>query len=236
MLASSMPEGGAVTDQPGPQGPSSNRAPLWKRRRTWLVAGGSVAGVFVLLVIIGLIVGPQPTKTTTAAGNTRTTTAPVTTTTVAPTTTATAAPTSTTTAPVTTTTVAPTTTATAAPTSTTTTPPSPPTTAVPAPAPPPVVTTIDPAKETQAAGCPFNVGPDLIEREITPRLPPHALTLGDDNDPQCRSTLDTFKEMSPTGPGYCTQIALLSDNADYNLDEPATRPLKNIIDEVGGAC
>lgn len=172
-----------------------------------------MAGVFVLLVIIALIVGPQPTKTTTAAGNTSTTTAPVTTTTVAPTTTATAAP-----------------------TSTTTTPPSLPTTTVPAPAPPPVVTTIDPAKETQAAGCPFNVGPDLIEREITPRLPPHALTLGDDNDPQCRSTLDTFKEMSPTGPGYCTQIALLSDNADYNLDEPATRPLKNIIDEVGAAC
>jgi len=28
MLASSMPEGGAVTDQPGPQGPSRNRAPL----------------------------------------------------------------------------------------------------------------------------------------------------------------------------------------------------------------
>ena len=75
MLASSMPEGGGVTDQPGPQGPSRNRAPLWKRRRTWLVAGGSVVGVFVLLVIIGLIVGPQPTKTTAAAGSTRTTAA-----------------------------------------------------------------------------------------------------------------------------------------------------------------
>jgi len=60
-------QGDVMTDQPGPQGPSRDRPPVWKRRRAWLVAGGSVLGVFVLLIIIGLIVGPQPTKTTTTA-------------------------------------------------------------------------------------------------------------------------------------------------------------------------
>ena len=123
-------EGESMTDQPGPQGPSRDRPPVWKRRRAWLVAGGSVLGVFVLLIIISLIVGPQPTKTATAAGNTITTTpaAPITTTT------ATATPLATTTmTPVPTISPQPT-----APTSSTTTQAPPmPTTTVFAPAPAP---------------------------------------------------------------------------------------------------
>jgi len=139
-----------VTDQPGLQGTSRDRAPLWKRRRTWLVAGGSVLGVFVLLLIIGLIVGPQPSKTSAAAVSTSTTVDPATTTT-------TVAPTATTT-----TTPAPTTTPTTVPPAPTTTTQPPPvtTTTVAAPASPPVVaTTLDtiPAyvpPPTDAAGNP----------------------------------------------------------------------------------
>lgn len=74
-----------MTEHPGPPY-SPSRAPLWKRRRTWLFAGGGLLAVFVLLVIIGLIIGPQPSKTPAAAVNpTTATVAPVTTTTtVAP--------------------------------------------------------------------------------------------------------------------------------------------------------
>ncbi len=88
-----------MTGQPGSQG-TTPRAPLWKRRRTWLLAGGGVLAVFALLVIIGLIIGPQPSKTAAAA---------VSTTTESPTTTVTPSTAITTTAP--------------SPSTTTTTPP-----------------------------------------------------------------------------------------------------------------
>jgi hypothetical protein len=90
---------------------------------------------------------------------------------------------------------------------------------------------------TTTSGCalPTNM-PDLIEREITPNLPPHALLIGAVNFASCTLTVDSFAATSPTGAGYCTQIAAAADNTGYNVDAPATRPLRNLIDQVGGAC
>jgi hypothetical protein len=64
-----------MPEQSGSQEPTP-RAPVWKRRRTWLFAGGGLLAVFVLLVIIGLIIGPQPSKKAAAAVSTTTTVAP----------------------------------------------------------------------------------------------------------------------------------------------------------------
>jgi len=109
----------------------------------------------------------------------------------------------------------------------------------------PTTTSAAPAPTTQqaAAPAPTTTGctlptnkPDLIEREITPNLPPHALLIGAVNFASCTLTVDSFAATSPTGPGYCTQIAAAADNAGYNVDAPATRPLRNLIDQVGGAC
>ncbi|MCV7442917.1 hypothetical protein [Mycobacterium paraense] len=51
----------------------------------------------------------------------------------------------------------------------------------------------------------------------------------------CRPTLDTLHgpALGPTGPGYCTKLAWLSDNPGYSIRIGPAPPLKNVIDQVG---
>ncbi|MGA7055235.1 MAG: hypothetical protein WBZ37_29020 [Mycobacterium sp.] len=77
-----------------------------------------------------------------------------------------------------------------------------------------------------------NYGPDLIIWERRPHLPDSAIQVGD-TGPHCSSTLDTWAQEQPTGPGYCAKIAWASDNPGYDSDARPASPLKHVIESVG---
>lgn len=77
---------------------------------------------------------------------------------------------------------------------------------------------------------------DLIIWQHWPRLPNNALLVGDVDMGQCKPTLDTWRAMEPTGPGYCNKIAWASDNPGYDVDQKPAPPLRKVLDEYGDDC
>lgn len=53
---------------------------------------------------------------------------------------------------------------------------------------------------------------------------------------QCTDSADMMIETAPTGPGYCTQVALAADNPGYDAGAAPAAPLKHLIDSAGPAC
>jgi hypothetical protein len=93
------------------------------------------------------------------------------------------------------------------------------------------------AKGSKAGGeCALKQKRDIILRMVVPRLPVSAQVIGDVDYVQCRPSLDTLPDMSPTDPGYCTQAAYASDNPGYNADATPAARLKKVIVSVGPAC
>jgi len=107
---------------------------------------------------------------------------------------------------------------------------------------PPPTTSPPPAKAPPAAAgsvttaCRLTPTEDLIERDITPRIPPSAILIGNVNLVLCKPTVDTIQQTTPSGPGYCTQIARSADNPGYNPDATPAAPLRKIIAQYGSAC
>lgn len=84
--------------------------------------------------------------------------------------------------------------------------------------------------------CALPNGRDVLVRYIVPGLQANAQELGEVDLVQCESTLDYIAQTSPTGDGYCTQVAWASDNPGYNPDTVPAPPLKKVIEAVGGGC
>ncbi|MET9222365.1 hypothetical protein ABZX65_26875 [Streptomyces sp. NPDC003300] len=77
---------------------------------------------------------------------------------------------------------------------------------------------------------------DVIIWMRVPDLPDGAQVVGNWNQADCRSTFDTLPDESPTGPGFCTEAAWVSDNPGYDADAtPAKRP-KKVQVSAGPAC
>lgn len=85
-------------------------------------------------------------------------------------------------------------------------------------------------------GCTLQPTEDLIERNVSPGTQPLAFTLGNVNLNQCKPTIDTFAASSPTGPGYCSQLARAADNPGYNVDATPAPALHKVLIQIGGAC
>ena|ERR1700674_1529574 len=103
-------------------------------------------------------------------------------------------------------------------------------------APTATVTTSATANAATGTSCDAS-GPDLLVRYITPSLSPAAQTLGSvaHTASGCEPTVTFLQQTSPTGAGYCTQVALASDNPGYNVDANPAPPLKKLIAQFG-AC
>jgi len=76
----------------------------------------------------------------------------------------------------------------------------------------------------------------MIERWVTPDGSSTAITVGDADLSKCKPTLDTFAASSPTGAGFCSQIAWADDNPDYDVNARPAPQLKKVLQEVGPAC
>jgi hypothetical protein len=74
---------------------------------------------------------------------------------------------------------------------------------------------------------------DLIIWQKFPRLIADALEVGDVNLALCRPTLDSWRDGTPTGPGYCSKIAWAADNPGYDVEIKPAPPLKKVLDTVG---
>lgn len=75
-------------------------------------------------------------------------------------------------------------------------------------------------------------GQDVIVRIVAPGVEPTAQRLGY----YCGTTEQQVATTSPTGVGFCTQVALASDNPGYDADATPAPPLKGVTTSVGGSC
>jgi hypothetical protein len=77
---------------------------------------------------------------------------------------------------------------------------------------------------------------DLIVWYVVPTLPDSAQELGNYNLATCETTLQELQDASPTGPGYCTEAAWVSDNPGYDADATPAKEPKDVVLSVGPAC
>lgn len=115
------------------------------------------------------------------------------------------------------------------------------TTAAPTEAPAPPTTAVSPAPMTPAASpsatdCALPNDVEYLERDIVPRLLPSAIRVGAVNGALCKTTVDALPLISPLGDGYCTQLALASDNPGYDENATPAAPLRKVVAQVGGSC
>ncbi len=110
------------------------------------------------------------------------------------------------------------------------------TTTAPSPITSPAPTKAPPAAGSATTACRLTPTEDLIERLVTPRLPPSAIVVGNVDGVLCKPTVDTIQQTTPSGPGYCTQIARSADNPGYNPDATPAAPLRKVIAQYGSAC
>ena len=84
--------------------------------------------------------------------------------------------------------------------------------------------------------CDLTKEPDVIVWYKVPTLQDSAQVLGGWDPETCKSSIAKIMASVPTGTGYCTAIAYASDNPGYNADATPAKPLKHIIEEIGGSC
>lgn len=85
------------------------------------------------------------------------------------------------------------------------------------------------ASPTTTCAYPVGQGADVIERFVVPGQQATAELLG-------AHALCGFVAASPSGPGYCTQIAWAAANPGYNPEATPARPLKGVLKSAGAAC
>lgn len=53
---------------------------------------------------------------------------------------------------------------------------------------------------------------------------------------KCVDSMDWVMATSPKGPEYCTEVEWASSQPEYNTNADPAPPLKDVVEEVGGAC
>lgn len=96
-----------------------------------------------------------------------------------------------------------------------------------------VFTTSQPAAPAETCATPLPDRGDIIEWQKQPGLPDSAIELGGTDPEHCKLTFDMLQTSSPTGTGYCTQAAWLSDNPNCNVDATPAPPLKKVQVKIG---
>jgi hypothetical protein len=78
----------------------------------------------------------------------------------------------------------------------------------------------------------------LLVRQVSPKYPPATIALGL-YAAGCHGTQDTTEAVlssAPKGKGFCTQLALSSENPGFDLDRRPAFPLRKVFREVGPSC
>ncbi len=84
--------------------------------------------------------------------------------------------------------------------------------------------------------CHLKYKEDLIERSIAPGVQPDSMLVGDVVLALCLPTVEAIRVQTPSGPGYCTQIARVADNPGYQDDVRPAKPLKKVLAQYGDGC
>lgn len=84
--------------------------------------------------------------------------------------------------------------------------------------------------------CDMTKEPDVIVWYKVPGLQDSAQVLGGWSPETCKSSIPQIMAGAPTGDGYCTEVAWSSTNPGYNADATPAKPLKHVIEAVGGSC
>jgi len=92
------------------------------------------------------------------------------------------------------------------------------------------------AKAAPSPTCDMTKEPNVLVWYKVPGLQDSAQLLGGWSPETCKSSVDQIMAGSPTGDGYCTEIAMASDNPGYNADATPAKPLKHVIEAIGGSC
>ena len=87
-----------------------------------------------------------------------------------------------------------------------------------------------------SAACTLSPSPDLLVRHQVPGIQDDAQIIGSADLANCTPTVDSLPSSSPNGPGYCTWVALSSDNPGYNVDARPAAALKKVIEAFGAGC
>lgn len=90
-----------------------------------------------------------------------------------------------------------------------------------------------PAAPAETCATPLPDRGDIIEWQREPGLPNSAIELGGTDPEHCKLTFDMLQTSSPTGAGYCTQAAWLSDNPNYSVEATPAPPLKKVQVTIG---
>jgi hypothetical protein len=82
---------------------------------------------------------------------------------------------------------------------------------------------------------------DIFVRMISPGQQPAAQRLGgewvwNNTTNTCDTSVQMMIATAPKGAGFCTQVALASDNPGYNADASPAPPLKKVVASTGGSC
>lgn len=91
-------------------------------------------------------------------------------------------------------------------------------------------------KPTPSPSCTLPDDRDLLVWYKVPTLQDSAQELGEVDLANCTPTVDTIMSTSPTGAGYCTEVAYADQNPGYNADATPAPRLKHVIEEVGAGC
>lgn len=76
----------------------------------------------------------------------------------------------------------------------------------------------------------------MIARYVVPGMAATAQELGGWDLATCTVDIDKIMVGAPTGDGYCTELAWVSDNPGYNADATPAAPLRKVIEAIGGSC
>lgn len=116
-------------------------------------------------------------------------------------------------------------------------------TATATPAPSPTAKQV-PAFSPRSSATDCDPGPDVLVRYVYPNGNVDVSALGSrgwikapgSGNYTCEPTTQYMQRTTPSGPGYCTQVAWSSDNPGYDVEARPVAPLKKVIAQFGDGC
>lgn len=96
----------------------------------------------------------------------------------------------------------------------------------------------EPASNSTTQPTPCTLAPtgDVIVRVVVPGLPAYAMRLGGVDQVRCETMFDEIARTITDAAGYCSEVALASDNAGYDFGFTPAPPLRNVRVSAGSGC
>lgn len=96
----------------------------------------------------------------------------------------------------------------------------------------------EPASNSTTQPMPCNLAPtgDVIVHVVVPDLPAYAMRMGGVDQVRCETVFDEIARTTTDTAGYCTTVAALADNSDYDFGFTPAPTLRNVRVSAGAGC